>query len=413
MDLEFRIARRYLFSKKSTNAINIISGVSATAIGVGTLALILVLSVFNGLESLVKSLYTVFYPEIAISADASKTFEINDKLISTIKNEKNIQYYSFTLEENALLEYGDQQHIATLKGIDPNYYKVVSGFDSFMVKGGNKSVKRGEFNFIILGAGVAQKLNINTEQAISPVGIYMPKRTASSFASAENAFQKSYLLAGGMFAISDEFDAQYALVPLDLFQQLTENEQHASKVEIRLHDLTQAEATATALKQNLGPAFRIQTRFQQNEVLYKVLRTEKWAVFAILSFILIIASFNIIGALSMLVLEKKKDMAALTALGLNKRSVVKLFLLEGWLLSFFGGLIGIVLAIILCLLQQHVGLVPMPGSTFIVHYYPVEMRLYDFLAVAGIVTLISLITAYLPAKKAAANIEKEYLSYLS
>ncbi len=412
MNLEFRIARRYLFSKKSTNAINIISGVSATAIGVGTLALILVLSVFNGLESLVKSLYTVFYPEIAISADASKTFEINDKLVSTLKNEKNIHYYSFTLEENALLEYGDQQHICTIKGIDPNYFNVVQGFDSFMMEG-KKFVQRDGFDYIILGAGVAQKMNINTEQALTPVNIYMPKKSASSFANPENAFQKSYMMAGGVFAISDEFDAQYALVPLDYFQALTENEDHASKVEIKLKDASQAEQTVEALKAQLGPSFKIQTRYQQNEVLYKVLSTEKWAVFIILSFILIIASFNLIGALSMLVLEKKKDMAALTALGLSKRSVVRLFLLEGWLLSFFGGLIGIIVAIILCVLQKKVGLLPMPGSTFLVHYYPVDMHLFDFLAVAGIVTLISLVTAYLPAKKAAANIEKEYLSYLS
>lgn len=412
MNLEFRIARRYLFSKKSTNAINVISGVSATAIGVGTLALILVLSVFNGLESLVKSLYTVFYPEIAFTADASKTFAVNEQVLGVLKQDPNVRYYAFSLEENALLEYGDQQHICTVKGVDPQYFRVVSGFDSFMIAG-RKDVQLGDFDFILLGAGVAQKMNINTEQAITPVGVYLPRRTASSMASPENAFQKSYLMAGGVFAISDEFDSRYALVPLDFFQRLTENEGRATKAELKLHDPAQAEATVNRLRKSLGPEFRVQTRYEQNEVLYKVLKTEKWAVFAILSFIIIIAAFNIIGALSMLVLEKKKDLAALTALGLPNRSVTRLFLLEGWLLSFFGGMAGMLLAVVLCLLQEHVGLVPMPGSTFIIHYYPVEMRPGDFLAVAGIVTFISLVTAWLPAKKAAANIEKEYLSYLS
>jgi lipoprotein-releasing system permease protein len=202
-------------------------------------------------------------------------------------------------------------------------------------------------------------------------------------------------------------------VPLDFFQQLTDNYDKASQIEIRLKDITKSELAIQELQQQLGTAFVIKSRYEQNEVLYKILKSEKWITFAILVLIMIIASFNIIGALSMLVLEKKKDIATLTALGIHKNSIIKLFLLEGILMSCVGAFIGMFLAFILCILQQKVGLVPMPGSSFLVQYYPVKMQFTDFAVVALVVVLISLVAAYLPARKAATSVEKEYLSYLS
>ena len=412
MNLELNIAKRYLFSKKSTNAINIISLVSGVAMLFGTMALILVLSVFNGLEGLVKSLYAVFYPDIAVSAIEGKTFEITPSLRDKLKSIHYIDAYSFTLEENALLEYSDRQHICTIKGVDKNYFNVVNKFDTFIVEG-KKLLQQDSINYGIVGVGVAQKLGMDPARAFNPIALYIPKKTGASFSTLENAFNKSYVTPSGAFAVSDEFDSRYTFVPLDFFQQLTDNSGRASQIEIRLKNKIQSDAIIRQLQQLLGSSFIIKSRYEQNEVLYKVLKSEKWITFAILVLIMIIASFNIIGALSMLVLEKKKDIATLTALGIRQRSIIKIFLLEGMLMSLIGAAIGMLLALILCLLQQKIGLVPMPGTSFLLLYYPVKMLLSDFLAVGTIVVFISLFAAYLPARKAALSVEKEYLSYLS
>jgi lipoprotein-releasing system permease protein len=357
-------------------------------------------------------LYAVFYADIAISTNEGKTFEITDELQSKLKSINYLDAYSFVLEENALLEYSDLQHICTVKGVDKNYFNVIQKFDTFMVDG-NKILQQDSINYCIVGVGVALKLGMNAEQAFNPVAVYMPKKSSSSFATMENAFNKSYLNVSGAFAVSDEFDTKYTMVPLDFFQQLTENENKASQIAIRLKDKKESDVAIQQLKKVLGNSFVVKSRYEQNEVLYKILKSEKWITFAILVLIMIIASFNIIGALSMLVLEKKKDIATLTALGIHKNSIIKIFLLEGILMSCVGAFIGMVLAFILCILQKEIGLVPMPGTSFLVSYYPVKMQFSDFAAVALVVMLISLIAAYLPAKKAAASVEKEYLSYLS
>lgn len=411
MNLELNIAKRYLFSKKSTNAINIISLVSSVAMFAGTMALILVLSVFNGLEGLVKSLYAVFYADIAVSATEGKTFEITDNIKQQLSAINYIDAYTFTLEENALLEYADQQHICTVKGVDDNYFKVVQNFDTFVIDG-KKILHQDSISYCIVGIGVAQKLGLNPSQAFNPVSIYMPKKTSSSFASMENAFNKSYITPAGAFAVSDEFDTKYTFVPLSFFQSLTDNSGKASQIEIRLKNNKNTDEVIAMLQKKLGKAFSVKSRYEQNEVLYKILKSEKWITFAILVLIMIIASFNIIGALSMLVLEKKKDIATLTALGFAKKSIIRLFLFEGILMSCVGAFLGMFVAFILCILQEKVGLVPMPGTSFLVKFYPVQMQLMDFVTVGFVVLIISILAAYFPAKKAAAAVEKEYLEYL-
>ncbi|MCB0507226.1 MAG: ABC transporter permease [Bacteroidetes bacterium] len=412
MNLELKIAKRYLFSKKSTNAINIISLISGLAMLFGTMALILVLSVFNGLEGLIKSLYTVFYADVSISANEGKSFEITHELRQKLNAVSYIDAYSFVLEENALLEYNDKQFICTIKGVDENYFKVIPKFDTFMVDG-KKILQRDSIPFAIVGIGVALKLGLNASQSFIPLTIYMPKKTSSSFATMENAFNKSYINTSGAFAVSDEFDSKYTIVPFRYFQQLTENDNRASEIVIRLKNTHQTNNAITQLKQTLGKDFSVKSRYEQNEVLYKILKSEKWITFAILLFIMIIASFNIIGALSMLVLEKKKDIATLTALGLQRKSILKIFMLEGMLMSCLGAAIGMILALILCILQDKVGIIPMPGTSFLVSYYPVKMEITDFIAVAFVVIIISLLAAYLPAKKAGNAVENEYLNYLS
>ncbi|MCB0514220.1 MAG: ABC transporter permease, partial [Bacteroidetes bacterium] len=320
--------------------------------------------------------------------------------------------FSYTLEENALLEYNGQQYISTIKGVDDNYFKVVENFDKY-IKEGTKNIKVNGTEFAILGAGIAYYLNINTAESIEPIGIYMPKKSAKSLSNVENAFQKRYINSCGMFAISDEFDVKYTIVPLGFFQELTEEYSQASKIEIKLKDNKKDKQTIQELIKKLGDNFVLKTRYEQNEVLYKVLQTEKWIVFAILTAILIIASFNIIGALSMLILDKRKDMAVLTALGYSKENTHKLFLLEGMLLSLLGASIGIIIGIILLLIQKYIGIIPMPGNTFVVEFYPVDIHILDIITVFILVAIISFIATWFPAKKAAENIEKEYLAYLN
>lgn len=410
MNIELNIAKRYLFSKKSTNAINIISLVSGVAMLFGTMALLLVLSVFNGLEDLVKSLYTVFYPDISVSAAEGKTIEINESLTSTLNSINFIDAYSFTLEENALLEYADRQHICTVKGVDSNYFNVVQKFDTFIIEG-RKLLHVDSINYAILGIGAAQRLGINTVESYQPIAVYIPKKSAS-FTSLENAFNRNYIITSGAFAVSDEFDTKYTFVPLEFLQELTGNYTKATQVEIRLKDNRKSAQVMQELKERIGDSYSIKSRYEQNETLYKILKSEKWVTFAILVFIMVIASFNIIGALSMLVLEKKKDIATLTALGIRKQSITRIFLYEGILMSVVGAFIGMLLAFILCILQQKVGLVAMPGTSFLVQYYPVKLLLTDFILVMLVVIFISVIAAYLPAKKAALSVEKEYLRFL-
>lgn len=411
LSLELNIARRYLFSKKSTNAINIISLVSAIAMLFGTMALVLVLSVFNGLEDLVKSLYNVFYSDAAVFAAKGKTFEITPELKSKLQAIDFIVAYSFVLQENAMLDYEGNQHICTIKGVDENYFNVAKGFDSFIVEG-KKILSEDSVQYIIPGVGVAQGLGMNNIMTLNPISIYMPKRSASSFAVLENAFNRNYLTPSAVFAVSDEFDTKYALVSLPFFQSLTENYGNASEINIRLKNVKQSDRNLETLQNKLGTDFLVKSRYAQNEVLYKILKSEKWVTFSILVFIILIAAFNIIGALSMLVLEKKKDIATLTALGLHQKSILKIFLWEGILMSCLGAFVGMLLAVILCVLQQKVGLVPMPGTSFLVKYYPVKMHLSDFAIVGLVIVCISILSAYFPARKAAQSVEKDYLTYL-
>lgn len=411
LNLELNIAKRYLFSKKSTNAINIISLVSAFAMLFGTMALILVLSVFNGLEDLVKSLYNVFYSDVAVFPAKGKTFEITDDLKARLKAIDYIEASSFVLQENALLEYEGNQHICTIKAVDDNYFKVAKGFDTFIVDG-KKILYADSINYIIPGVGVAQGLGLNNIMTLNPVGIYMPKKSASNFALLENAFNRNYLTPSAVFAVSDEFDTKYALTSLSFFQNLTENYYRASEIDIRLKNPQLSANAIKSIKNKLGTSFEVKSRYEQNEVLYKILKSEKWVTFSILVFIILIASFNIIGALSMLVLEKKKDIATLTALGFKQRSILKLFLFEGLLMSGLGAICGMILAVILCILQQKIGLIPMPGTSFLVKYYPVKMNFSDFAVVGLVIIAISLIAAWFPAKKAAKSVENEYLTYL-
>jgi len=405
MSLSWLFARRYLLSRKSTNAVNVISLIAALAMGVGTMSLILVLSVFNGFESLVISLYNVFYPEVVIMSAAGKSFDINTLPLDKIREQPGVKAASVIVIENALVEYNEKQSVVTLKGVDSNYTKVVPGLDSFIIAGSPRLTDN-EGSYALVGAGIAYNLGINTENVFNAMNVYLPRKQATSMSVPEQAFNRQPIQPGGVFSVQQDFDTRYILVPRNFMLALGEEASRASQVEIALKDGADVAETKRAIAALAGAGFEVKDRWQQNETLYKVMKTEKWVVFAVLLFIIVVSAFNIIGALSMLVIEKQNDMAVMIAMGATPGQVKRIFLAEGCLIAGSGAAIGILLAVGLCLLQQHVGLIPMPGKTFLIKYYPVNMQLADFVWVSLSVIIISLIASWAPASKVATQAQQ-------
>lgn len=397
---QLTMAFRYLVSKKTTNAINIITAVTMLGMAGGSMALIIVLSAFNGFEGLVASLYNAFNPELKIEASRGKVFRADEMLLDDIADVEGVAYLSPVLEENAILRVNDSEIIGTIKGVDSRYAEF-SGIRDKITRGEFVVEEKGQ-PYAVLGAGIAGSLGIDVERSYSPVTIYLPKRKGSSALVAAQSFTQREVMAVGSFSIQQEYDQQYMFTSIDFLRgMLTYNKGEVSAIEIALEEGAGVGAVQNRLQKLLGEAFTVKDRYQQDETLFKILKTERWAVYAILSFILAVAAFNIIGSLSMLVLEKKKDIAILKAMGATRGYVTGIFLLEGILASVIGSVVGILLATILCLLQIWFGLIQIPGSgSFVVSAYPIVLKWQDYLLVIGTVIVISAIASLAPAFKA-------------
>lgn len=399
MNLSLFIAKRYLIAKKSHNAINIITAISIIGVSVGTMALIVVLSVFNGFENLVVSLYNSFDSDLEITAVKGKTFEPTKAFFSEIKSIPGVQFVSPVIEENALLKYHTKQYIATIKGMSPDYLQH-TGLDTMMTDG-KLILQQDSTYFALVGQGVANKLSININDVLSNLVIYVPKRGVSlSNLNPESAFSTEAISTMGVFAIQQDFDAKYVLVPLDFSKKLLNYTTQVSAVEILLNPSYDKQVAQEKIQKIAGNSLSVKNRYQQHELLYKIMRSEKWAVFLILGFILVIATFNVIGSLTMLIIEKKKDVVVLQSMGATDSFIRQLFLTEGMMISLIGGLSGIILGTTICLLQAHFGWIKMPGGgSFVVDYYPVKMQLTDLLFVLGTVLIIGFLAAWYPTKK--------------
>lgn len=398
--LAFKIAWRYLFSKKSTNVINVITGVTMLGMGVGTMALVLVLSVFNGFEGLVISLYGEFNPDIRVQSAKLKTFEADDELLTKLEKLDGIDQISFTLEEKGILKNSENEFIAHIKGVDSNFKKV-SEVEENIIRGRYLNADVPE---LVLGAGIQSVLRVAVEDPLARLSVYLPKRgkTTGLSLNPSAAFNRKEIKPVGAFSIQQSFDNEYVLVPIDFLRDLLDYKTAATYAEIKLEKDVDADEVKDELQKILGDDYLVKTRYEQNETLYKIMQTEKLAVFAILSFILLIAAFNIIGSLSMLVLEKKKDISILKVLGADASWIRKLFLLEGFLTAIVGAGAGMILAFIICVVQIQFGIVKLQGSgSFIIDAYPVDMQWVDFVMVAVLVVGISLFAALLPANRAA------------
>jgi len=367
--------------------------------GGGAMFLIIILSVFNGFEGLVKKLYNAFYPDIKIMAIEGKTFAADTSLINLLKQVNGVLYITRSLEENAYLKYKEKENIATIKGVEDNF-KYITGIDTFILYG-KYELENQARDQAILGAAIDEVLNTEMEQPILNMQIMVPKKGRKVYINPEDAFEKNFAIPVGVFAIQQEFDSKYVILPYRLTEELLNEHDRASSIEIKVKSTADINATISEIQTILGKNFKVKDRLQQNETLYKVVKTERLAVYIILSFIMFIISFNIIGSLSMLVLDKQKDISILKAMGATPTVIRNIFLLEGLLSSAIGALIGLFLGFIICLVQQKFGLVKLQGSgSFIIDAYPVEMHLSDFLFTFLIVIAISFLASIYPANKA-------------
>ncbi len=393
-------AWRYFKAKKSANAINIIAWVTAGVIAFATCCQVLVLSVFNGFEGLVKSLYSSFYTDIKIVPALGKTFVLTPTQIAEIASLKGIAKYSMVVEEKALLQNEDAQTVLYLKGVDSNFSNV-SGVP-FKLINGKFATGTADDPEIILGSGLQNAAAISLNPAFQPphLTIILPKKNNSSIDAMES-LSEGNLKATGVFSIQQDFDNQYAFTNIDFIkQQMGMQADEYGAMELNILPGAKIEEVKNLIQEKTGYKFKVLTRFQQNSSLYQTMQLEKWAIYAVLTLILIIAAFNMVSALTMLVLEKKKDISTLQSLGGTHKMIQKIFLSEGLLLGGIGATTGILLAVIICLLQQRFHIIKLQGGSFLIDYFPVKLLLPDFILVAGTAVTIAFIASWLPAYKA-------------
>jgi lipoprotein-releasing system permease protein len=406
MRLPFFIAKRYLISKKSHNLINVISIISVVGIGVGTLALIAVLSVFNGFEDVIKSIFKTVNPDLLITAKQGKTFHYEAFPHDTILQWEGIENLVPVVEEDALLQYGDKQYIAKMKGVSSEF-KQVSLMDSVMIDG-KFVLEEGAVDFAVLGSGVAWYLGVDPRDYRKLLSVYIPKRGNAGSFSMQNAFNNRLIHPAGVFSVQQDFDDRYFFVPLRFARDLMDYKDEVTSVEVYLKPGVPLKKIKKRMIALLDDSFKVLDRDEQNVTLLKVMRSEKLAVFLILVFIMVLASFNMIGSVSILIVEKKKDIGVLKSMGADKKMISRIFFNEGLLITAVGTISGLLLGFLILYLQQTFGLLKLGGGqgAFIIDAYPVKMVWQDFLYVLITVLLIGMAAAWYPVKYLLRNFEQ-------
>lgn len=399
--MNFLFAWRYFKAKKSTNAINIIAWVSVIAIMLITAAFIVLLSVFNGFEGLVRSLYSSFYPELRIGPNSGKSITLSASQLDALRSIKGIKSMSLVVEDKALLQNADMQTIVFLKGVDQQYGNVTEV---------PKRIIRGKFDLgtadrpsIVLGGGIENALAVDVERSIYNMTVYLFRRDVNiSVIDPYQSFSSENIAPAGTFFIQQDIDSKYALTNIDFMKAMLgyANDEYGA-VEISLLDPGQLEKIKEEVQKVLPGNYSVETRYEQNKSLYAVMNLEKWAIYGIVCLMLIVAAFTLIGALTMLVMEKQKDIQVLKAMGATGHLIKKIFLSEGLLLGSFGVFSGMLLGAFICWAQITFHLVPIQGGTFLISYYPVAMVWTDFLLIGLTVVLVVLMASWFPSRKAA------------
>lgn len=394
MNSPFFIAKRYFSTKKNSNFVHLISWVSLLGVAIGTAALILVLSVFNGFEALVLKMYNSFDPHLQITAAEGKVF--NPEEISAVLNNPEFKSSAYILEEKALLKYQEKEFIATVKGVSETYQELTN-FDSLLVNG--EYINSYENNNVaVVGSGVAYHLSIGLGTMFEQLQVFVPNRNSKTLLNPQTAFKQGSVLPVGIFSIQAELDQEYIITPLAFIQQLADRDNNISAVEIKLKNEDRMLVIQEQLTTVFGDGFIVKNRFEQQEFLYKILNTERLAVFLILAFIMIIATFNIIGALSMLMLDKQKDIRTLRSLGCTVQDIQSVFFRKSMLTILLGIVIGLFIGLGLAFLQQTFGFIEMGGGSFVINTYPIAIVFTDILLVSFTVFAIGLLASWYPAK---------------
>lgn len=400
MNFPFYIARRYLFSKKSHNAINVISAISVCGVALATLALICTLSVFNGFQDLVASFFTAFDPELKVTAVRGKVFDGQDPRVLALKQMPEVEVYSESLEDNAMVQYQGRQAMAVIKGVEDNFDRLTP-IDSILFGRGDLMLHDEVADYAIPGIQLLSSLGSGI-CFLDPLEVYAPKRGAKvNVANPSTAFVSGNLFSSGLvFAVNQEkYDASYILTSLAFARRLFQYDTEVSAVNLRLNPDADIDAVKKEVQERLGADFRVQDRYEQQADTYRIMRVEKLISYLFLTFILVIACFNVIGSLSMLIIDKREDVVTLRNLGASDSQIVRIFLFEGRMISFFGAFVGVALGLFLCWLQQAFGLIRLGNSgSFVVDAYPVSVEAMDVLVVFVTVLLVGFLSVWYPVR---------------
>ena len=401
MNLPFYIARRYLFSKKKHNAINIISAVSVCGVALATLALVCTLSVFNGFQDMVAGFFTAFDPELKIIVREGKVFDPHESRVAQIHAMPEIEVWTETLEENAMVQYKARQTMAVIKGVEDNFEQLTA-IDSLLYGTGKFVLNDSVVDYGILGVELMSELGTGI-QFVDPLQVYAPKRNARvNMANPAASFNSDYLFSpGAVFIVNQQkYDARYILTSLGFARRLFDYDTEVSAIEIKLKPGSNIDAVEKKMEEILGERFVVQNRYEQQADVFRIMEIEKFISYLFLTFILAIACFNVIGSLSMLILDKRDDVETLRNLGAGDQLITRIFLFEGRMISVFGASIGIVLGLLLCFLQQKFGLISLGGGngSFVVDAYPVSVHLTDVLLVFVTVIAVGFLSVWYPVK---------------
>lgn len=380
-------ARRYLFSAKSHSVINVISAVSVVAVGVPVAAMIILMSVFNGFAGLVDGMQSAFDADLEVRPREGKTFMIDALPTDSIRSIEGVRGVSFALEQSALAEYGGRQVVITVRGVDDNYTDVLPMTD--YVQTGEFELRLGEIEQACVGSSVAYRLGVRTFLD-TPLNLYSPRRGEISTLLPIDAYTHRRTWPSGVFMISGDVDDSYILTTIELAQSLFDYDGRASQLLVDVRDDASLERTREQVQTAVGDDFKVVTRLEQQAALYRIMKYEKWGIFFISLLVLIIASFSIVGSLAMLIIDKRDNITTLRAIGARTEFVRSIFTGQGALIGLLGAAIGLVLGVGICWAQQHFGLIEMPGTTFVVRYYPVEMKLTDILLIIAAMAIVTM-----------------------
>jgi lipoprotein-releasing system permease protein len=400
MRLPLYIAKRYLFSKKKHNAINVISGVSVCGVILATVAMICTLSVFNGFQEMTEQLFTSFDPDLKISAREGKVFDATAPAVAGVRKMAEVEVFTETLEENAMVQYRDRQAMATIKGVEDNFEQLTA-IDSILYGAGEFMLHDSIVDYAVMGGDLVGTLGTGL-MFVDPLQIYVPKRNERvNMSNPATSFNTDYLFSPGVIFVVNQqkYDSQYILTSLSFVRRLLDYDTEVSAVELKLKPGTNVDDFQRRLEQQLGSDYLVLNRYEQQADVFRIVSVEKFVSYLFLTFILVVACFNVIGSLSMLMLDKRDDIVTLRRLGADSRLIGRIFLFEGAMISVCGALIGIVIGLALCYAQQRYGFITLGnGGNFVVDAYPVSVRLMDVLVIIVTVIVVSFASVWYPVR---------------